>query len=315
MSPARRLAPALLAAALALPSLARAGLLEGDHPLVEQGTRAYHKGDFDGARLAYEEAARQLPGRAELDYNLGDVYMKLGRPDDAKRAFRAALGQADDSLKARDYYNLGNALAGLDQKQDAIAAYRQALKVDPHLEPARHNLEVLLRKPPESKPSPGDGGQGDGGGDAGREGGQDGGRKRDSDAGRDDGGDAGPGDKEAGPDAGDGGGDSGRGDAGRGADASRADGGADGGTPERSDQGEGDAGASDGGTADASSTDGGSRDAASQQSREPESADAKNVDQQEADRLLDAMRRNEKQFLMQQHNKKARPRANPERDW
>ncbi len=304
MSPAHRpLAAALLAAALAVPSLARAGLFEGDHPLVQQGTRAYHAGDFDGARQAYEEAARQLPGRAELDYNLGDVYMKLGRPDDAKRAFQAALGQADDSLRARDYYNLGNALAGLDQKQDAIAAYRQALKVDPHFEPARHNLEVLLRKPPPSQPSPGDGGQGDGGQDAGHDGGQDGGQKKDNrDAGQSDGGDGGAGEPNPGADAatGDGGRDAATGDGG--------DGGADAGSPQKSEHGDG--GGSDGGTADASSADGGSK-----ESREAEAADPKKVDRQEADRLLDAMRRNEKQFLMEQHNKKARPRANPERDW
>jgi tetratricopeptide (TPR) repeat protein len=296
----RSFATALACAAFALPSLALGGVLEGDHPLVRQGTEAYQKGDYDGALRAFEEASRQLPGRAELQYNLGDVYMKLGRPDDAKRAFEAALSGADDALKARDYFNLGNALASLQQKQDAAAAYRQALKADPHFEPARHNLELLLRKPPEENPSPGDGGRGDAGQDGGRS--QDGGQPKEKPDGGSDGGLDGGG---GAPDEsrGDGGEDGGRpGDGGQGADGSAGEG-----------AGEGEAdGGSDGG-------DGGSQDANAQpgnESERPETkTDPKKVDQQEAERLLDAMRRNEKQFLMMQHTKKAKPRAHPERDW
>lgn len=295
----RFFATALACAAFALPSLARGGLFEGDHPLVRQGTEAYQKGDYDGALRAFEEASRQLPGRAELQYNLGDVYMKLGRPDDAKRAFEAALSGADDALRARDYFNLGNALAGLQQKQDAVAAYRQALKADPHFEPARHNLELLLRKPPEENPSPGDGGRSDASQDGGT---PDGGHPReDPDAGSDGGSDGGSGEPDESP----------------------SDGGQDGGRPEDGGHGaDGSAGQGDGeGEADAGvdGGDGGIQDASAQagnESERPETkTDPKKVDQQEAERLLDAMRRNEKQFLMMQHTKKAKPRAHPERDW
>ncbi len=306
MTALRALALALPCAALALPALARGALFEGDHPLVRQGTEAYQKGDYDGALRAFEEASRELPGRAELQYDLGDVYMKLGRPDDAKRAFEAALSGADDKLKARDYFNLGNALAGLQQKQDAAAAYRQALKVDPHFEPARHNLELLLRKPPDENPSPGDGGQGDAGQDGGQQ--KDGGRSKEGpDAGADGGADAG-GDK------------NGSGDAGR--DGGSPDGGAkgDGGQPQDGGQGAGQSsgeGGADGGAdagADAGGRDGGAQ-AKNNQERQDAKTDPKKVDQQEAERMLDAMRRNEKQFLMMQHSKKAKPRAHPDRDW
>ena len=294
------------AAALALPGAARAGLFEGNHPKVKAGTEAYHQGDFDGALRLYEEADKELPKRPELLYNLGDTYMKLGRTDDAKRAFEAALGGADDSLKARDYFNLGNAFATLNQTDDAIAAYRQALKADPSLEPARRNLELLLRKlkqqpPPEKKPTPGDGGTPDAGvPDAGQDGGQ-------GDAGQSDGGEP-DGGLDAGADAGaDGGqGDGGSGDGGGEADAGSPDAG------QRQDGGggQGESDQADGGSPDAGGPDGG-------QAAEPEETpvEPENVDKQEAEQLLDAVRRNEKQFLMHQHKRKGNKSARPDKDW
>ena len=311
------------AAALALPGAARAGLFEGNHPKVKAGTEAYHQGDFDGALRLYEEADKELPKRPELLYNLGDTYMKLGRTDDAKRAFEAALGGADDSLKARDYFNLGNAFATLNQTDDAIAAYRQALKADPSLEPARRNLELLLRKlkqqpPPEKKPTPGDGGTPDAGvPDAGEDGGQGDASQQDQpDAGQDGGqGDAGQsdgGEPDGGLDAGaDAGADGGQGDGGSGDGGGEADAGSpDAGQRQDGGGGQGESDQADGGSPDAGGPDGG-------QAAEPEETpvEPENVDKQEAEQLLDAVRRNEKQFLMHQHKRKGNKSARPDKDW
>ncbi len=301
-----------------LPASALAGMLSGDHPKVAEGTAAYQRGDYEAALKAYEEAERELPGRPELQYNLGDAYMKLNRTDDARRAYSAALQSAPDSLKARDYYNLGNALAGLNQNDDAALAYRQALKVDPKFEPARHNLEVLLRgkqqKPP-SKPSPGDGGTPDAGQDGGS---ADSGSKDSPDAGSDGGG----------MDGGSDGGGEDAGSDGGGADAGSGDGGSDGGQGDgggQRDGGQGDGGGDAGGQQgdsqqqrpDAGMTsDGGDQDGGAMAEREPEKIERKNVSEEEAKKLLDALRRNEKQFLMMQHkDQKVRQRAHPEKDW
>ncbi|MBI5548025.1 MAG: tetratricopeptide repeat protein [Deltaproteobacteria bacterium] len=275
----------------ALPARA-AGLLEGNHPQVEQGTEAYGRGDYEVALRHYEQAQKELNESPELLYNLGNVYLKMGRTDDAKRAYEAALSRAGDSLKPRDYFNLGNALVGLDLKGDAMAAYRQALKLDPHFEPARRNLEILLRKktPPQNQPTPGDGGTPDGGGDGGQA--PDGGQSKDNpDAGSRDGG---------------------------GSDADDGDGGApDAGT--QADGGQGDAGQGDGGgqseqngSADGGAQDAGSVDGGTSSANEPPKPEE--IDQQEAERLLDALRRNEKQFLMNQKKKNSRVRK-PDKPW
>ncbi|MFN7133888.1 MAG: aerotolerance regulator BatC, partial [Myxococcales bacterium] len=88
--------------------------------------------------------------------------------------------------------------------------------------------------------------------------------------------------------------------------------------------GQADGGASDGGASqqqqpeegmDGGSSDGGTSDGGSQAQSE-EQEPPKDVDRQRAEQLLDAIRRNEKQFLMhqQQEQKKGRVRV-PERDW
>src|SRR5690606_31036898 len=136
----------------------------------------------------------------------------LGRADDARKAYERALTGAGDSLKARDYYNLGNAFSALGKEKEAISAWRQSLKVDPSFEPARHNLELTLlrRQKPQNQRSndePGDGGTPDAGQDAGQpdagqDGGTDGGTDGGEDGGADGGSDAGHGGEDGGEDGG-----------------------------------------------------------------------------------------------------------------
>ena len=69
-------------------------------------------------------------------------------------------------------------------------------------------------------------------------------------------------------------------------------------------------GEQDGGAADAGEQDGGQGQANSTPAEPP-----KQVDRQEAERLLDSVRRNEKNFLMNQKLSKGKKRPPPEKDW
>ncbi|MGC4082485.1 MAG: tetratricopeptide repeat protein [Vicinamibacterales bacterium] len=51
----------------------------------ERGVAAYNADDVDGAVDAFEEAVRLDPGSAEARINLGLVYLRLRRTDDALR--------------------------------------------------------------------------------------------------------------------------------------------------------------------------------------------------------------------------------------
>ncbi len=223
------------------------GLLEKNHPTVARGMRAYEEGRFEDALAAFEAAKRELPASAVLDHNIGNAHYKLGRYEEAEKAWlRATSSAADDpSLRQKGFFNLGNAYAAQEKNKEAIGMYRKALALNPSDAEARHNLEVLLRKIPPKSDSPTNG-------DSGSDGGQDGG----TDGGNPDGG------QDGGTDGGspDGGQDGGQQDGGEG-DGGQPDGGSDGGQPQdggQSDGGEGDGGTSpDGGSPDGGSGDGG----------------------------------------------------------
>ena len=266
------------------------GPFEANPPGVERGLKAYDEGHFEDALKAFQDAEREAPGNPALEYNRGNALYRLGRFDEARESYRRAADSAGTSLKERDLYNMGNALASLGDTQGAIGAYRKALVLEPQDEAARHNLEVLLRKIPPPKSQSSDGGTDGGNPDAGQ---RDGG----SDGGQGDGGQSGDGGTQ-------------RGDAGTrgGADAGQTDGGSQAQQRTGAEQ--------DGGM------DGGSRpeepDAGApepEQLRDGGVGRAGGFDKSEAERLLDAMRQNERNLQLWRFQQKKRQRKPDEKDW
>jgi Flp pilus assembly protein TadD len=74
--------------------------------------------------------------------NLGIVYAKRGRMDDARRAYEAALRLAPWFVPA--YVNLADLLRLSGRDDEAEPLLRRALKVDPHSAAVHHALGLLL---------------------------------------------------------------------------------------------------------------------------------------------------------------------------
>ncbi len=266
---------------LALPAQAL-GPFEANPPGVERGLKAYDDGRFEGALREFTAAEQEAPGHPALEYNRGNALYRLGRFDEAREAYRRAADTAGPSLKERDLYNLGNALAQLGDTKGAITAYRKALVLEPRDEAARHNLEVLLRKLPPPKSQSGDGG---------------------TDGGRPDGGPQ------------DGGSDGGQGDGGQSGDGGtqRGDGGqADGGSRAEQRQGAEQDGGMDAGQRP-DEPDAGTPEP--ERLRDGGVGRAGGFDRSEAERLLDAMRQNERNLQLWRFQQKKRQRKPDEKDW
>lgn len=317
----RRRSAAMLGLALAwglAPGTAHAaGPFERNHPKVEAGTDAYEAGKFDDALGAYEQAAAEKPADARVQYDRGLALHKLGRHEEAKRAFEQAL-ELDRSgeLKGKIQYNLGNVAAAMGDRQAAVKAYRQALRANPNDELARHNLEVVLKNLPPQSSSGADGGSPDGGG---RDGGRPDGGERDagvpdggSDAGQPDGGKPGgdggmaDGGQDGGLDGGAGQGDGGQGDGGSG----------DGGQGEKEQPG--DAGQSQGSEAGDGGADGG-QETGDAGMTEPQGGTLQDggvdLEKKEAEKLLDTLKANEKNMQLWRFKQKS-PRSDANaKDW
>ena len=86
-------------------------------------------GDFGGALLEYERAARFAPGDPEIEHNWGTVLLRQDDLDGAGLHFERAIElnpQSADSL-----YNLGVVLEGLGRDEEAIARFTAAAAIDP----------------------------------------------------------------------------------------------------------------------------------------------------------------------------------------
>ena len=158
---ATRAATAAVLALLALGSGCARGSLD-----ARKGERLYAAGEFAAAAKLLDGAlaADSTPTRA---YSAGNAYYRLKRYEDAAvRYRRAATGPAE--LRQRSAFNLGNALVRAAEETpergqlllDAIAAYEEALRLQPGDVDAKWNLEIAVQRLTDDRMSGGSSGRG-----------------------------------------------------------------------------------------------------------------------------------------------------------
>lgn len=113
---------------------------------VEAGNRLYDEGRYQEAHARYLEALAKVPGLPLARFNEGSALYRSQEYQRAMEAFLEAAAGAGPEWHASAFYNLGNALIRQQQPGPAAEAYKQALRLDPGAEDARHNLELALRQ-------------------------------------------------------------------------------------------------------------------------------------------------------------------------
>jgi Ca-activated chloride channel homolog len=131
-----------------------------------KGERLYAAGDFAGSAKALDRAlaADTTPVRA---YHAGNAYYRMRRYEDAAVRYRLAAA-GPQAVRQPSVFNLGNSLVRAAEEApergqlllDAIAAYEEALRLDPSDHDAKWNLELALTRLEEDRMAGGSSGRG-----------------------------------------------------------------------------------------------------------------------------------------------------------
>ncbi len=128
------------------------GIALGTGSAIRAGIQAYEKGDFAKAAAYFQEALQADPQNYYAAFNLGDALYRMGKYQEAVKAFEQALVSQDSTFKQRTYFNLGNTYFMMQNYEKAIAFYRSALRLNPSDKEAKHNLELALLKQKSKQP-------------------------------------------------------------------------------------------------------------------------------------------------------------------
>ena len=147
--PASRLADPLAArrAARPAPKAIDAPDTPAGRPFMEptgKAYEAYQAGDFDAARTHYEDALKKNPNDAEAMSNLGQVLVRLGKPQEAIAYFERAAALNPDRWAYA--FNLARAQALLEQWDRSIGSYQRAQRLFPNDYATTFNLALTLHK-------------------------------------------------------------------------------------------------------------------------------------------------------------------------
>lgn len=114
------------------------------NPFVfESARRHFEKGQYQDALQQYLELQKNNPEDADVAYNLGNTYYRLGEYDRASEAFGKATQSKETELQKKSWYNKGDADYRNQKLEEALADYEQALKIDPQYEKAQKNYDFV----------------------------------------------------------------------------------------------------------------------------------------------------------------------------
>jgi tetratricopeptide (TPR) repeat protein len=93
---------------------------------------------------AYRKVLELNPGAAGALVNLGTIYYRLRKFDEAEKYYRRAI-EADPGYPLAEF-NLGNLYDEQGRTQDALSHYRRALTLNPQYADAHFNLALLCER-------------------------------------------------------------------------------------------------------------------------------------------------------------------------
>ena len=113
----------------------------------DKGLDFYNNQEFEAAKTYYESILQKSSSKSKAHLGRGSSSFQLGDFTTAKDAFEESFESGDNSIKSKALYNLGNIFYKNEKSEDAIAFYRKALELNPDDKEAKYNYELLKYKP------------------------------------------------------------------------------------------------------------------------------------------------------------------------
>ena len=114
-----------------------------DRQYIRQGNKLYRAGDFDKAEVSYRKALEKNERNPQAHYNLGNALLAQHKDSAAIEQFQeAAKIETDPLLKSQSFHNIGVVCQQHKMFGEAIDAYKQSLRLNPHDDETRYNLQL-----------------------------------------------------------------------------------------------------------------------------------------------------------------------------
>jgi len=119
-----------------------AGQAQSERSLIGDGNRMYRDKKYSDAEASYRKALEKNKELQQGAFNLGDALYQQERFGEAAEQYALSASRTSDpKIKAQAFHNLGNAMLKGKKIEESIAAYKNALKLNPNDADTKYNLE------------------------------------------------------------------------------------------------------------------------------------------------------------------------------
>lgn len=114
---------------------------------VRKGNSHFADSAYDKAGEEYLKALELNTKGSEALYNWGNALLQQNKAKEAVEQYRmAAQRETDKQRKAQVYHNTGVVYHAAKDYAKAVAAYKEALRLNPHDDMTRYNLALAMRE-------------------------------------------------------------------------------------------------------------------------------------------------------------------------
>lgn len=120
---------------------------QSERGYIRSGNKQYRSKNYPEAEISYRKAIEKNRDNAQAVYNLGNALLLQQKDSAAIRQFEQSAKMEKNPLrKAKSFHNIGVICQGHKMFAEAIAAYKDALRLNPNDDETRYNLELCKRQ-------------------------------------------------------------------------------------------------------------------------------------------------------------------------